>query len=254
MRKLFLTTARRRSIRRVRIEDYWDRRGGFGAPTWARHGLALAMLLMTVDASWAEAQDSADAGPPIEALRLAEGQSIDLDGLLAEDFWTAATAVSDFTQQEPVEGATPSQETEVRILFDAGNLYIGVMLYDDPEGIIANQRERDAFLWSDDRFAWVLDTFKNGRTGYNFEVNPAGAMSDGLISGTGGGHGGGGGGGGLPGDSTTAGPWRSGFRSARSTSIRRRTRGASTSSAPSSGGTRRSSGADSGGTRGSTVS
>jgi hypothetical protein len=149
---------------------------------------------MAVGARWAEAQDPADAGPPIEAYRLADGEDIDVDGRLDDGAWGSAMPVSDFTQRDPVEGGTPSQETVVRIAFNSDDLYIGVMLYDDPDGIIANQRERDAFLYSDDKFAWVLDTFNNGRTGYNFEVNPAGAMTDGLITGSGGsGFGGGGG-------------------------------------------------------------
>ena len=32
---------------------------------------------------------------------------------------------------------------------------------------------------------WILDTFSDGRTGYFFEVNPAGLMGDGLIIGSG---------------------------------------------------------------------
>ncbi|MDX1393578.1 MAG: DUF5916 domain-containing protein [Gemmatimonadota bacterium] len=142
------------------------------------------------------AQDSS-SGPPLVAYRLADGESVDLNGRLDDPVWSRASAITDFRQQEPVEGGTPSHETSVRVVYDSDNLYIGVMLYDDPERIIANQRERDAFLFSDDRFAWVLDTFQDGRTGYSFEVNPAGAMVDGLLTGSGGGGGGGGGFGGV---------------------------------------------------------
>lgn len=160
---------------------------------WTYPLLALVIVLSSAAGPVGlSAQQPAGPAPPIVGLRLADGQGIDLDGHLSESVWELANAISDFTQQEPVEGGTPSQETEVRILFDEDDLYIGVMLYDDPDRIIANQRERDAFLFSDDRFAWVLDTFQDGRTGYNFEINPAGAMSDGLITGSGGGGFGGG--------------------------------------------------------------
>ena len=67
---------------------------------------------------------------------------------------------------------------------------IGGSSYDDPDGILAFQRERDAFLSTDDRFMWILDTFRDGRTGYFFEINPAGLMGDGLMSGSSGGRGG----------------------------------------------------------------
>ncbi|MDX1495374.1 MAG: DUF5916 domain-containing protein, partial [Longimicrobiales bacterium] len=124
------------------------------------------------------------------------GQEIDLDGALTEEAWASATPITDFTQQEPVEGGDPTERTEIRVTFDEDNLYIGAMLYDDPSGILAFQRERDAFLSTDDRFMWILDTFRDGRTGYFFEINAAGMMGDAVLTGGGGGFGGGMGGGG----------------------------------------------------------
>ncbi len=124
------------------------------------------------------------------------GIEIELDGRLDEAVWGQATAITDFTQKEPVEGAAPSRVTEVRVLYDKNALYIGAIPYDDPEGILAFQKGRDVGLGTDDRFMWILDTFGNGRTGYFFETNAAGLMGDGLISGGGGGGGGGGRGGG----------------------------------------------------------
>jgi len=159
--------------------------------------IAFGCVLLASSAAAVSAQDPDDRGAPIVAYRLTDDESIQVDGHLDDAAWESAMPVSDFTQQEPVEGGTPSWETVVRIAYDSDDLYLGVMVYDDPEGIIANQRERDAFLFSDDKFAWVLDTFNNGRTGYNFEVNPAGAMTDGLITGSGGGFGRGGGFGGV---------------------------------------------------------
>lgn len=138
---------------------------------------------------------------PLIAHRPEGDLEISMDGRLDEAVWQEATPITDFTQQEPVEGGRPSEETEIRVLFDADNLYIGVVIYDDPEGILAFQRERDAGLNTDDRFMWILDTFLDGRTGYFFEINAAGLMGDGVISegggGGGGGFGGGGGGGGT---------------------------------------------------------
>jgi len=120
--------------------------------------------------------------------------SIDLDGRLDEEAWSLATPISDFTQQYPVEGGVPSERTEIRVVFNEDELFIGAMLYDDPSGILAYQKRRDAGLGTDDRFMWIIDTFLDGRTGYFFEINPAGLMGDGLITGSGGGGRGGGGG------------------------------------------------------------
>jgi hypothetical protein len=119
--------------------------------------------------------------PPLVAHRLAAGEDVRLDGRLDEPFWSNATPVDDFTQVDPVEGGAPSERTEIRVVYDQDALYIGAKLYDDPAGILAYQRRRDAGLGTDDRFMWILDTFRDGRTGYFFEINAAGLMGDGLM-------------------------------------------------------------------------
>jgi len=141
----------------------------------------------------AEAQQGEGPGTPLAAHRLTDGATIHLDGRLDEAAWRDATPVSDFTQQEPREGAQPSRRTEVRVAYDADHLYVGAMIFDDPEGVLAYQRRRDAGLNTDDRFMLILDTFLDGRTGYFFEINAAGLMGDGILGGGGGGRGGGGG-------------------------------------------------------------
>ena len=124
--------------------------------------------------------------PSLLAHRMDGGTEITLDGRVEEDAWQGAIPITDFTQQEPVEGAGPSQPTEIRVVYDEDNLYIGAVIYDDPEGILAYQRQRDAGLGTDDRFMWILDTFHDGRTGYFFEINAAGLMGDGILGGGGG--------------------------------------------------------------------
>jgi hypothetical protein len=126
---------------------------------------------------------SADPDAPIQSLRIPDGERIRIDGVLDEAVWALAIPVTDFTQQDPVEGGVPSERTEIRILHDRDALYIGATFFDsDPRGIIGHQRRRNAGLGTDDRFMWVLDTFLDGRTGYFFETNPAGLMGDGILT------------------------------------------------------------------------
>ena len=61
-------------------------------------------------------------GVTLQALPL-QG-AIDLDGRILEDFWSSAVPITDFTQQEPVEGGVPSEETEIRVLFDLSLIHI----------------------------------------------------------------------------------------------------------------------------------
>lgn len=155
---------------------------------------ALVLLTFALTPSSGLAQDDSpnnitttEIRPSMQATRLPEGAEIELDGMLDEGVWALAQPITEFRQQEPVEGGVPSEPTEVRILFDDEALYIGAMLYDsDPDGILAYQLQRDAGLGTDDRFMWIISTFDDNRTGYFFETNPAGLLGDGLIEGGGG--------------------------------------------------------------------
>ena len=148
--------------------------------------LALCFLVLPVSELEGQAND-VNARPTVEATRIADGSVVQIDGRLDEEVWRQAVPITDFRQQDPVEGGVPSEPTEIRLLYDSQALYIGAMFYDsEPEGILAHQLERNAGLGTDDRFMWILDTFRDGRTGYFFEINPAGLMGDGLIGGGGG--------------------------------------------------------------------
>jgi len=104
---------------------------------------------------------------------------IKFDGLLTEKFWESVEPVSDFTQRELVEGAPPTEKTEVRIAFDSNNLYIGVICYDsEPDKIIHKQMKPDALIDSDDRISFGIDTYCDRRMGYLFSVNPNGMRYD----------------------------------------------------------------------------
>jgi len=149
---------------------------------------AAALLLFSV-VPLASQSFGGDPRPVAEAVRIPDDVDVRIDGLLDDEVWALAIPITEFRQRDPVEGAPPSEATEIRLLFDSNALYIGAMLFDsNPEGILAHQLERDAGLGTDDRFMWILDTFRDGRTGYFFEINPAGLMGDGLI-GAGGGSG-----------------------------------------------------------------
>lgn len=88
-----------------------------------------------------------------------------------------------FAQQEPVEGGSPSQPTEIRVLYSDTHLYIGAALHHDrPAAITASTRQRDAGLGADDRLMWILDPYNDGRSAYFFETNPLGLRGDGLLT------------------------------------------------------------------------
>ena len=106
-----------------------------------------------------------------------------IDGRLDDDVWALAEVVTDFLQREPVEAGVPSQRTEVRILFDEDNLYLGFVMYDDPDRVVASDLRRDSRLETDDSIAVLLDTFHDHRNGFLFRVNPLGTKYDATLQG-----------------------------------------------------------------------
>ena len=105
-----------------------------------------------------------------------------IDGSLDEAPWRQAPKIGDLIQRIPEAGAEPTEKTEVTLLYDKDNLYIGVMCYySEPQRVLASEMARDASLRADDRLEIVLDTFRDHSNAFYFSTNPAGALVDGLV-------------------------------------------------------------------------
>ena len=140
------------------------------------------MVLVFVVLSAASVASAQEPAPAIQAFRLAAGERIELDGVPDEAAWARAAPISDFRQQDPLNGEPATERTEVRVLYDERRLIVGVICFDsEPGRVLGNQMQRDQSFGADDRFIFTIDTYLDGRSGYYFEVNPSGAMGDGLI-------------------------------------------------------------------------
>jgi hypothetical protein len=116
----------------------------------------------------------------VEALRI-DSDAIETDGEFKESFWLMAPPVTGFVQYEPLSGENATEKTEVRILYDEFNLYIGAKLYDsNPAGIIADEMRHDSALGRNDTFTVLIDTYHDHRNGFYFETNPLGAKKEAL--------------------------------------------------------------------------
>ena len=110
-------------------------------------------------------------------------QSIEIDGEFNEEDWQNAQSITQFIQYEPAEGELISQPTEVRILYDAKEIYFGFTCYDtDISKMVANEMRRDGSgqdgLRENDHVSILLDTYNDRRNGFYFRVNPLGAKED----------------------------------------------------------------------------
>ncbi len=104
-----------------------------------------------------------------------------IDGRLDDVVWQKAEWQSDFTQWAPDDGSQPSEQTSFKILFDGGNLYVGIRAHDtEPDKIVRRVSRRDEFEGD-----WVeisLDSYHDRRTAFSFTINAAGVKGDEVIS------------------------------------------------------------------------
>jgi hypothetical protein len=145
-------------------------------PDVCRSGIAAAFLWIASTAF------GAVEGPGrtqlIRAVRVSTSPSI--DGKLSEPQWLTAPVFDKFVQQFPEEGSRPSERTEVRVLYDDDNLYVGIICYDShPERILRQLGRRDRIPASD-TVGFAIDSGHGHREAFAFTVNAAGVLQDSL--------------------------------------------------------------------------
>jgi len=112
-----------------------------------------------------------------------EGERPAVDGRVDETVWSYAEPATNFVQQQPDEGQPSTERTEVRVLYDGKNVYVGIVCFDsEPDKIVVTQGRRDADLTNSDSVQVVFDTFDDDQNGFLFGTNPVGIEYDGQIA------------------------------------------------------------------------
>ena len=105
-----------------------------------------------------------------------------VDGRLDDAVWRNALHITDFVQQNPVEGAPATEATDVWIAYDSQNFYLAVHAhYSDPSLMRANRNDRDQ-AFEDDNIAIYFDTFLDQNRAYRFSVNGYGVQGDAVVN------------------------------------------------------------------------
>ena len=115
----------------------------------------------------------------MRAIRLSA--PLDVDGSLDEAVYTENPPFGDLIQTVPATGQPASERTDVWLMFDDKNIYVGARVHDSapPEEWIANEYRRDsAPLRQNDHIGVGFDTFYDRRSGFMFYASPLGAFSD----------------------------------------------------------------------------
>jgi hypothetical protein len=109
-----------------------------------------------------------------------------IDGRLDDEAWQKQGEwAGSYTQQMPVEGAPPTEQTELKILYDDKYLYYAIRAYDDPAKIHYYPGRRDDFgEYAVDVVGICFDSYNDKRTGFEFDLTASGGKID-LILGNG---------------------------------------------------------------------
>ena len=138
-----------------------------GAPMTAGFGVAEGVGILT-------------GRPTMRPPRAREGPRV--DGRLDDAVWRDALHITDFVQQNPIEGAPATEATDVWIAYDSQNFYLAVHAhYADPSLMRANRNDRDQ-AFEDDNIAIYFDTFLDQNRAYRFSVNGYGVQGDAIVN------------------------------------------------------------------------
>src|SRR5579883_701101 len=141
---------------------------------------ALPLLLFLLCAPGAYAQAGKKSAHTLHAFHATE--KITIDGVLNDPVWMKAPIEFDFTQRDPIQGADPSERTQIQIAYDDASIYFGVRMFDkEPEKIVRQLSRRDDNPDAD-YFLLQLSPNHDKLTGALFQVSAAGVQRDAIIS------------------------------------------------------------------------
>ena len=143
-------------------------------------GRACVVGLVVGLAGSARAEESGEPKAVFHAAR-AQGEVV-ANGRLDEPAWAGAPVFSSFTQSFPVPGAAPSEKTEVRLLYDDRNLYVGITAFDSQPATIHRGLGRRDAIPASDVVRVMIDSLRDRTTGYLFAINAGGTLEDGRIT------------------------------------------------------------------------
>ena len=100
-----------------------------------------------------------------------------IDGVLDDEVWSLGEWQGDFTQQQPVGGTDPTEETYIKVLYDYSNLFVSIICQDDEPDLIRDIFDRRDAL-SGDMTGIAIDSYHDKLTAFEFNLSAAGQKMD----------------------------------------------------------------------------
>ena len=112
-------------------------------------------------------------------------EEIKLDAVLDEASWYKKIPATDFWQYFPTDTLQAINQTEITMLFDDHNLYLGIKVYSSGNNYVIPSLKRDFRAGGSDNITLLFDTYNDGSNAFLFGTNPDGVMREALVSGGG---------------------------------------------------------------------
>ncbi len=107
---------------------------------------------------------------------------IQLDGTLDEPIWAMAESANTFQQYFPSDSIPAREQSEIKMLYDDKNLYIGIRINAIGKDYVIPSLERDFRAGGNDNISLLFDTFNDGTNAFLFGINPFGVRREALIT------------------------------------------------------------------------
>ena len=125
------------------------------------------------------------AAPAVRIPRITHPPKIeDFEGMTPTGAAAELQHVTDFIQNQPSDGQPGTDRTDAYLGYDQTNLYVVLLCWDEHNGVRADltRREPSQPFDSDDYVEVTLDTFRDQRHAFVFDVNPRGVQADALLT------------------------------------------------------------------------
>jgi hypothetical protein len=109
-------------------------------------------------------------------------EDIVLDGVLDDPIWGMAESANTFQQYFPTDSVTAKAPSDIKMLYDDKNLYIGIRINTIGKDYVIPSLERDFRAGGNDNISLLFDTFNDGTNAFLFGINPYGVRREALIT------------------------------------------------------------------------
>ena len=109
-------------------------------------------------------------------------ESINLDGKLDEPDWFQGSPAQDFWQYFPDDSSRAPVKTEIYMMSDDNNLYIGAICHSVGDEYVVPSLRRDFRAGGNDNLTFLFDPFQDRTNAFVFGMNPLGVRREALIA------------------------------------------------------------------------